>query len=107
MATMFDVIRKAMLAGFGVQEKVNEFVQEMIEKGELSSSQGAKLVKEWSNKAEKSGEELNKTVADLVKTAVGKVNVATTDDLEKLSRKVQALSARVKKLEESQGASTQ
>ena len=107
MATMFDIIRKAMLAGFGVQERVNEFVQEMIEKGELSSSQGAKLVKEWSTKAEKSGEELNKTVTDLVKTAVAKVNVATTDDLEKLSRKVQALSARVKKLEEAQGGSSQ
>jgi len=107
MATMFDIIRKAMLAGFGVQEKVNEFVREMVEKGELSSSQGAKLVKEWSSKAEKSGEEINKTVSDMVKTAVGKLNVATTEDLDKLARKVQALSARIKKLEEAQGGPSQ
>jgi len=100
MATMFEIIRNAMLAGFGVQERVNEFVRELVEKGELSSSQGAKLVKEWSAKAEKSGEELNKTASELVSSAIGKLNVATKDDLDKLARKVQALSARIKKLEE-------
>ena len=42
-----------MLAGFGVQEKVKEFVDDLVKKGELSESQGAKLVKEWSEKVRK------------------------------------------------------
>jgi len=98
--TVFEIARKAMLAGFGVQEKVNEFVNDLVARGEVNSSQGAKLVREWSEKAEKSSEEFNKTATDLVATAVGKMSLATREDVEKLNRKVTALTSRVKKLEE-------
>ncbi|MBI5141730.1 MAG: phasin family protein [Nitrospirae bacterium] len=102
---MFDIVRKAMLAGFGVQEKVNEFVNDLVAKGELSNSEGAKLVKEWSAKAEKTTEDVTKTVDDLVKSAVEKISLATKEDIEKLNRKIQALSSRVKKLEEAAAGS--
>ena len=104
--TPFEIIRKAMLAGFGVQEKINEYINDLVAKGELSDSQGAKLVKEWTEKAEKSATEMNQTVTDLVNAAIVKVNLASKDELEKLSLKVQALSARVKKLEDTQGGGT-
>jgi polyhydroxyalkanoate synthesis regulator phasin len=50
---LFESLRKAMFAGFGAQDKVREFIDELVKKGELSESQGAKLVKEWTEKAEK------------------------------------------------------
>ncbi len=50
---MFDIIRKALLAGFGVQEKAREFIDDLVKKGELSQSEGAKLMKEVIEKAEK------------------------------------------------------
>jgi len=98
--TVFEIVRKSMLAGFGVQEKVTEFVNDLVAKGELNDSQGAKLVKEWSAKAEKTSDEFNKSVSELVGSAVGRMNLATKNDLDKLTRKVQTLSTRVKKLEE-------
>ena len=58
--SLFEIVQKALLAGLGMQEKVKEFVEELVKKGELSESQGAKIIKEWSNKAETSKEEFDK-----------------------------------------------
>ena len=97
--TVFDVVRKSIMFGFGVQEKVMEFVDELVKKGELSESDGAKLVKEWSDKADKSTSDLNKSISELVSKTLEKMNMPTKDDIEKLNKKVQSLSARVKKIE--------
>ncbi len=97
--TVFDVVRNAILAGFGVQEKVKEFIDELVKKGELSDSQGAKLVKEWTEKADKSTSDLSKSISELVSKTLDKMNIPTKDDMEKLNKKIQSLSARVKKLE--------
>lgn len=97
--TVFDVVRNAILAGFGVQEKVKEFIDELVKKGELSESQGAKLVKEWTEKADKSTADLGKTISDLVSKTLEKMNIPTREEIERLNKKIQSLSARVKKLE--------
>ncbi|GAB4390413.1 MAG: accessory factor UbiK family protein [Thermodesulfovibrionales bacterium] len=98
--TLFDPLRKALLAGFGVQEKVKEFIEDLVKKGELSESEGAKLVREWTEKADQSGKELNKTVSDVIVKTMEKLNLPTKDDIERLDKKVQNLSTRMKKLEE-------
>lgn len=103
--TVFDVVRNAIMAGFGVQEKVKEFIDELVKKGELSESQGAKLVKEWTDKADKSTSELSKGMSELVSKTLEKMNIPTKDDMEKLNKKIQSLSARVKKLEGVEGES--
>lgn len=97
--TFFDVVRNAMLAGFGVQEKVKEFIDELVKKGELSESQGAKLVKEWTEKAGKTSDQLSKSISELVNKTLEKMNLPTKDDIEKLDKKVQSLSNRLRKLE--------
>ncbi len=102
--TAFEVIRKALMAGFGVQEKVSDFIDEMVKKGELSESQGAKLVKEWSDKADQTGKDISKSISDVIDNAMEKMNLPTKEDVEKLQRKVQTLSARIKKLEEAKGS---
>ena len=98
--SLFDTIRNAMLAGFGVQEKVREFVDELVKKGELSESQGAKLVKEWSDKFEKNTTDISKSVNEVVTRALEKMNLPTKDDLQKLNEKIDSLAARVAKVEE-------
>ncbi len=97
--TFFDALRNALLAGFGVQEKVKEFIDELVKKGELSESQGAKLVKEWTEKADKSTDQFTKSLSDIVNITMEKMNLPTRDDIEKINKKVQTLSVRVKKLE--------
>ncbi|MBI4691461.1 MAG: phasin family protein [Nitrospirae bacterium] len=96
---IFETVRNAMLAGFGMQQKVREFIDELVKKGELSESQGAKLVKEWSEKAEKGTDQFTKNISETLTKTLNKMNLPTKDDIEKLNKKVQTLSNRVKKLE--------
>ena len=96
---LFDIIKNAMLAGYGVQEKVKEFVDELVKKGELSESQGVKLVKEWSEKAEKNTEDISSSLNDLLKKAVERMKIPSQEDIDSLKEKISELSARVKKLE--------
>jgi len=98
--TIFDVVKNAMLAGFGIQERVKEFVDELVKKGELSESQGAKLVREWTEKADKSTDELSKSISEVVSKTLEKMNIPTKEDVEKLNKTITELSSRIKKLEE-------
>lgn len=97
--TVFEAVRNALLAGFGMQEKVNEFIDGLIKKGELSESQGAKLIKEWSQKAEQGTGQFSKNISEALTKVMEKMNLPTKDDIERLNKKIHALSMRVKKLE--------
>lgn len=101
--TLNDLMHKALMAGLGVPEKLKDLIDDLVKKGELSESQGAKLVKEWSDKASKTGDDINKNLTDFVNKTLEKMNIPTREEVEKLERKVTALSARVKKLESSAG----
>jgi polyhydroxyalkanoate synthesis regulator phasin len=94
-----EVIKKAMLVGLGAQEKAKEFVEELVKAGELSKSEASTLVKEWTSKAEESTKEFDKRVKETVANILEKLNIPNREDMEKLEKKVQALNARLKKLE--------
>ncbi|MBI5631926.1 MAG: hypothetical protein HZA15_00370 [Nitrospirae bacterium] len=100
---IFEIIRNAMLLGFGVQEKVREFVDEVVKKGELSESQGAKLVKEWTEKAEKNTEDISNSLNDLLKKTIDKMKLPSKEDLDKMNVQITELTERIKKLEEQKG----
>ncbi len=101
--TVADVIKRAMLAGLGAQEKAKEFVDELVKAGELSKSDGASLVKEWVSKAEESRKDLDLKVKDAMAAAMEKLNIPTRDDLEKMEKKLQNISARLTKIEGGEG----
>jgi polyhydroxyalkanoate synthesis regulator phasin len=96
---IFDVVRNALLAGFGVQDKVKEFVDDLVKQGELSTSQGAKLVKEWSEKVEKNTDDIGKNLGEVVTKTLEKMNLATRDDIAKINEKIDALAERVSRIE--------
>jgi polyhydroxyalkanoate synthesis regulator phasin len=98
--TVFDLIRNTLMAGFGVQERIREFIDDLVKKGELSESQGAKLVKEWVDLADRSKTELSKTVSDLMAKGLETMQVATRADVEGIETKLQELSSRLKRLED-------
>ena len=97
--TVFDIVRNAVLAGFGVQEKMKDFVEDLVKRGELSESQGAKLVKEWSEKADKTTSELSEIVAGIIPKTLEKMNIPSTSDIEVLNERMEKLSARIAALE--------
>jgi len=96
----FGIVRNMLLAGLGIQEKVKEFIDELVKRGELSESEGAKLVKEWTKKAEKGIERINESFCEAVSKIIEKTNLPTKYDIEKLSKQIESLSDRIKKIEE-------
>ena len=97
--TFFDVVRNALLAGLGLQETVKEFLDELVKKGELSDSEGAKLFKEWSEKAGQTSDLFSQNISELVAKSLKKLNLPTKDDIERLNKEVQSLSKRLSKVE--------
>ena len=100
---MSEIIKKAMLAGLGAQEKAKEFIDELVKAGELSKNEGASVVKEWMSKAEESSKEMDHKVKDTINAAFEKFNIPSRDDLANLEKKIQGISARLAKLEGGDG----
>ena len=98
-----DVIKKAMLAGLGAQEKARELVEELVKAGELSKSEASTLVKEWASKAEEGTKDMDLKIKDTIAGAFEKLNIPTRDDLEKMEKKIQGIAARLSKLEGGEG----
>jgi polyhydroxyalkanoate synthesis regulator phasin len=99
--TINEIIHKTLMAGLGIPEKISEVVDDLVKKGELSESQGAKLLKDYSEKVGKTGDDINRIISELIDKALKKMNIPARDEIEKLNKKVTSLSSKVKKLEES------
>lgn len=97
--SIFDVVRKALFAGLGAQEKVKELVEELVKKGELNKSQGASIVKAWTEKAGKRREDLSNSLSELISKTLEKINLPTKDDIEKLNKKIESLSKKLEGME--------
>lgn len=97
--TVAEIIRKIMLAGIGAQEKVMEFIDELVKAGEISKSEGAELVKECMAKAQTGTKDIDAKLKDVVTTTLEKFNIPTREDLRALEKKIDSLSARISKLE--------
>jgi polyhydroxyalkanoate synthesis regulator phasin len=102
--SLVDIAHKALMAGLGMQTMVKDFVDDLVQKGELNESQGARLIKEWSDKAGSSKEEFDKNLKEFVERAVEKINFPTRKEVEEIKETVQALSSRLRILEESSSA---
>jgi polyhydroxyalkanoate synthesis regulator phasin len=95
MTEMSDMFKKMSLFGIGLisltQEKIEEFSQEMIKKGELSREEGKKFVKEVLSEREKQMKELEDKINDRVKETLGKSGVVMKSDINALEKKIEKL----------------
>ena len=100
---MADVLKKAMLAGIGAvvltKEKIEELVDELIKKGELSKEDRAKFIHELAEKVELRSREVKKWVDETVKVAMSKVKVVKTEEIELLREQVDDLTKTIARLE--------
>jgi len=97
--TIFDLMRNTLLAGFGMQERVKELIEELVKKGELSESKGAKLLREWTDKTDKTFDQFSKDISEIFRKTMEVMNLPTKEDLDKIGNSIQTLSARIDKLE--------
>ncbi|MCZ7383139.1 MAG: phasin family protein [Candidatus Methanoperedens sp.] len=95
MSEMSDMVRKMGLFGIGVisltQEKIEEFSQEMIKKGEMSKEEGKKFVKDVLSEKEKQMKDIENKINKRVKETLEKSGVVMKSDLSALERKIEKL----------------
>lgn len=95
MSEMSEMFKKMGLFGIGVisltQEKVEEFSQEMIKKGELNREEGKKLVKDILAEREKQVKDLEDKINDRVRDTLEKSGVVMKSDIAALEKKIEKL----------------
>lgn len=89
---MIDFIKKAMFTGIGLasitKDKVEEVAKEFIEQGNLTETEGRKLVKEMMDYSDKSRGELELQIEKYVEKAISKLDLARKSDIDELKDKV-------------------
>jgi polyhydroxyalkanoate synthesis regulator phasin len=93
---VFDLAKRALLAGLGVQDSVKTFIDDLVKKGELNDAEGAKLLKEWMTKAEEGARDIEQKVNDRVNKTLGMMNLPSRDDVTRLEKQIENLSKLVK-----------
>ena len=102
---LLDSVRKVLLASIGAvalaQDEVEDFVNKLIERGEIAEQDGKKLVGEMMEKrkreTKKAEDEMDKRVSELLE----RMNVPTKSDIDALSAKITALTKKVDELKKS------
>ncbi len=104
---MEEFIRLAVMAGLGLYEKVREGIDELVEKGELSQTEGAALVKELMDKESKTVKDLQRKVEAAMKKTLKQLQPSgikkELDRLSRIEKKVDQLATRLARLEAAKG----
>lgn len=101
---LFDIARKVLLASIGAmalaQDEVEDFVNRLVDRGEIAEKDGRKLVKEIIDR--RKNETRKAEVRKRVEETLDRFNVPTKSDIEALSEKIAALTKKVDELKKTQ-----
>ncbi len=109
-----STVHRVLMAGIGAvvlaQEEIEDFVQKLVERGELAEQDGRKLVTDLRDKRKSAQESTQSRVKETGETVdrgmeglLGRMNVPTKSDIAELSEKIAALSEKVDALKKQNG----
>lgn len=101
---MENFFKKSVLAGIGLfettKEKVEEFVDDMIKRGEVSQDERSQYVKETMDKVDQRAQEAKAWVTTQVDEAWEKIKPKTVQQIDSLQAKIDALTAELQELKD-------
>jgi polyhydroxyalkanoate synthesis regulator phasin len=90
-----QLLRKLFLSGLGVfaltQEKIEELVEELAKKGEISWGEKEDFLGEIIKRGKQEQAEVERKIGDKVEEILSRVNIASKDDIERLEKKIDEL----------------
>ncbi|MBF0472516.1 MAG: phasin family protein [Nitrospirae bacterium] len=92
---VIDFLKSMMYAGLGMQEKMKEFILDLVKKGELNNTQASKLIKEWTTIVDEHSFELPDSVSELIEKTLNKMNLPTKTDIANLNAKIDILAEKI------------
>jgi poly(hydroxyalkanoate) granule-associated protein len=107
---MLEIARKVLLAGIGAvvlaQEEIEEFVNKLVERGEIAEKDGRRLMKDVIERRKKKAEEVRSDTEEQFEQRMEEIlthmNIPSKSDIDDLSKKVTALSRKVDQLKKEQ-----
>ena len=97
---MIELFEKTILTAVGTltltQKKAEELLQELKEKLDISEEEGKAFLQRVQEAAVKNQEKLQEQAKEEVKKACERMGVVTTEEFDKLKRKVAALERKLK-----------
>lgn len=92
---MLDIFRKTFLLGLGLtsltREKAEEFIDELIKRGEVESKEKGKAVDDLIQKAKEEEKKFNEKLNDAVQNVISNMGITTKKDIEILENKIKDL----------------
>lgn len=103
---LFENVRKVVLAGIGAvalaQDEVEEFIDRLVERGEIAEKDGKKLVREVIDRRKKDAQKAEDEIGKRVEDALGRMSIPAKADIDALSDKIAALSKKIDELKKTQ-----
>jgi poly(hydroxyalkanoate) granule-associated protein len=100
-------LRRVLLASIGVavvtRDELKEFIDKMVERGEIAEEEGKKLYKELMEKRKKKTDEAQEVASNQMRDMLDRMDVPTKSDIDVLGEKISALSKKVDELKKAQG----
>lgn len=97
---MLEIVEKTLLTGIGAvaltQKKAEELIDDLKKRMNLTEEEGKNLLEKLRGAAKDNQKKLEEMAQDEVKKACERMGVVTTEDLEKLQRKVEQLEKQLK-----------
>jgi len=105
-----DLLHKVLLASIGAvalaQDEIEEFVNKLIERGEIAEKDGKKVVQDVMDSRKKQAKDASKKAEDELNKQVEQIlehlSVPTKADIDALSEKIAGLSKKVDELKKNQ-----
>ena len=100
----FDIARKVLMAGIGAmalaQEEIEDFVNKLVERGELAEKDGKMLVREVMEKRKGEAKRVEEQYDQHIEAVLDRMNVPSKSDIDALSAKITGLTKKVDELKE-------
>jgi poly(hydroxyalkanoate) granule-associated protein len=100
--TFLEAARKVLMAGIGAvalaQEEAEDFINRLIERGEIAEKDGRKLMRDMMDKRKKEAEKAEDEITKRVETVMDRMSIPSKADIDALSEKITLLSKKVDEL---------
>ena len=99
------MVHKVLLAGIGAvaltRDEVEQFVEKLVDRGQIAEADGKKVVKDVMAKRKKATGRAESHLDKRIEEVLGRMNIPTKDEIEALSAKITTLTKKVDELKKS------
>ena len=99
---LLEASRKVLLAAIGAvalaQDEIEDFVNKLVERGEIAEKDGKKLVREVMDKRKKEAKDVEDETTKRVHDVLDRMNVPSKKDIDILGEKIAVLTQKVEEL---------